>query len=692
METFTLVNLAAYSVQVLCIVTLASVMSWLLHIDAASVRYGYWRLILAVCLLLPLLQGRQMPVAAGGAPATGVDTQMGVAAVEGAATAASFDWTSMILPLLAAGAGARLLWIAVSLMRLRRLRRMGHCAPETELHTELQNIIGTRCEIRYVTRLHQPVTFGLWRPVILLPAGLAGRSEDIQRAVLSHELFHVKRRDWGWLLVEEAVCALLWFNPAVWWTVSSVQLAREVVVDELAVLATGRRRAYVEALMTFADETSLAPVAAFGGRRQLFNRIVALSKEVGMSSHRLVFTCGIMAAALAAGSWQAVTAFPLTGSEPQAVLQNSPGPLEQRANPITPENPVPRRVNYETPVYPAEARAAGARGNVTLMITLDELGRVAEARRVHLSMRSSNPPVTLTFSSSNIEDDKNFLINRSREQSDALRAIAAAFTDAAVRALQQWRYDPPAAGPISFPVTMTFSENQEGAGIEGAVASTAGSSGNFQVDGALRVGGNVRTPVKIRDVRPIYPPLAQAGQVSGMVIAEVRIGTDGLVEDARILKSIPLLDQAALDAITQWRFRPTLMNGRPVPVIMTVTVNFTLDKSQFVPREGIEVVPEPQGRATLSTQPVSPNRMPEVIKEVKPTYPADARAANLQGTVEVKATIGTDGKVTDVRVVRSIPMLDEAAIAAVRQWEFTPVPEPVAVDIELTFTTRRPAR
>jgi TonB family protein len=343
-------------------------------------------------------------------------------------------------------------------------------------------------------------------------------------------------------------------------------------------------------------------------------------------------------------------------------------------------------------MYPAEARAAGARGNVTLMITLDELGRVAEARRIHLSMRSSNPPVSLTLSSSNTEDEKNFLVNRSREQSDAVRAIAAAFTDAAVRAVQQWRYDPPAAGPISFPVTMSFSENHEAAGMEGAVASSAGSSSSVQVGGALRVGGNVRTPIKLRDVRPIYPPEAQAARVSGMVIAEVQIGADGSVEDARILKSIPLLDQAALDAITQWRFKPTLLNGRPVPVMMTVTVNFTLDKSQFVPREGIEVVPEPQGRAALSTLRVWPNRMPQLIKEVKPIYPAEARAANLQGTVEVKATIGTDGKVTDVRVVRSSPMLDEAAIAAVRQWEFTPVPEPVAVDIELSFTTRRQGR
>ena len=121
---------------------------------------------------------------------------------------------------------------------------------------------------------------------------------EVQRAVISHELFHVRRRDWAWLVGEELICALLWFNPAIWWAVSRVHDARELVVDELAVLATGRRRAYVEALMRFADETSLAPVAAFGGRRQLFHRIVMLSKERVMSSRRIVLTVGVMTLAL----------------------------------------------------------------------------------------------------------------------------------------------------------------------------------------------------------------------------------------------------------------------------------------------------------------------------------------------------------------------------------------------------------
>jgi protein TonB len=92
----------------------------------------------------------------------------------------------------------------------------------------------------------------------------------------------------------------------------------------------------------------------------------------------------------------------------------------------------------------------------------------------------------------------------------------------------------------------------------------------------VRVGGNIKAPQKVRDVRPVYPPIAQSARVQGIVIIEATIGPDGNVKDAKVLRSIPLLDQAALDAVKQWQFTPTLLNGVPVPVIMTVTVQFTL--------------------------------------------------------------------------------------------------------------------
>ena len=76
---------------------------------------------------------------------------------------------------------------------------------------------------------------------------------------------------------------------------------------------------------------------------------------------------------------------------------------------------------------------------------------------------------------------------------------------------------------------------------------------------------------------PVYPSIAQSARVQGVVIIEATIGPDGTVQNTRLLRSIPLLDQAAIDAVKQWVFTPTLLNGQPVPVIMTVTVQFQLN-------------------------------------------------------------------------------------------------------------------
>jgi TonB family protein len=92
----------------------------------------------------------------------------------------------------------------------------------------------------------------------------------------------------------------------------------------------------------------------------------------------------------------------------------------------------------------------------------------------------------------------------------------------------------------------------------------------------VRVGGNIQAPTKLRDVRPVYPIDAQVAKIQGVVIVEAIIDESGRVAQACVLRSIPLLDDPALNAVAQWEFTPTLLNGAPVPVIMTVTVNFTL--------------------------------------------------------------------------------------------------------------------
>jgi protein TonB len=85
-------------------------------------------------------------------------------------------------------------------------------------------------------------------------------------------------------------------------------------------------------------------------------------------------------------------------------------------------------------------------------------------------------------------------------------------------------------------------------------------------------------PRKIHDVAPRYPELAQRAGVDGVVIVEAVIAVDGTVRDARVLRSVALLDRAALDAVKQWRYAPTRLNGVAVPVIVTVTVRFRLQR------------------------------------------------------------------------------------------------------------------
>jgi periplasmic protein TonB len=94
--------------------------------------------------------------------------------------------------------------------------------------------------------------------------------------------------------------------------------------------------------------------------------------------------------------------------------------------------------------------------------------------------------------------------------------------------------------------------------------------------GPIRVGGSIDPPRKIASAPPVYPPIARAAGVQGIVVLEAVIAEDGTVSEVRVLRSQPLLDAAAVEAVRKWRFTPTLLNGQPVPVVMTVTVGFSL--------------------------------------------------------------------------------------------------------------------
>jgi TonB family protein len=264
----------------------------------------------------------------------------------------------------------------------------------------------------------------------------------------------------------------------------------------------------------------------------------------------------------------------VTAQEPRDTI----GPVEQKTNDVTPENPVPRRTTAVAAVYPEEMRKLGATAVVMFVATVDEAGRIAEIRKSGPGFERNNPLVLFAPGSA--------------PDAAVQKAAGEAFVQSAATALREWRYDPPAKGPISFAVTFNFTttstptaaQDTSGRKFGAPVPPTSGVIGGVvgglrppPVGGLqpVRVGGQIKPPTQTKKVQPVYPPEALAAKVSGVVILEAVIGLDGKVVNATVLRSVPLLDQAAIDAVTQWEYAPTLLNDAPVPIIMTVTVTFT---------------------------------------------------------------------------------------------------------------------
>lgn len=102
-------------------------------------------------------------------------------------------------------------------------------------------------------------------------------------------------------------------------------------------------------------------------------------------------------------------------------------------------------------------------------------------------------------------------------------------------------------------------------------------------DEPFRIGGGIRPPAKIVNADPVYPPEAREARVQGVVIMEVTLSPTGEVSDVEVLRSVPQLDEAAVAAVRQWRYEPTLVDGEPVPILLTVTVNFMLRDDEARP-------------------------------------------------------------------------------------------------------------
>jgi TonB family protein len=430
-------NLLAYSLQIALLVAAGTLFAYLSRLRAPRVALAYWQILLLSCLLLPVLQTWQRPTLATPLSVPGTPIPVpGTVAAPAVKAPIQLTYHGIAL-ILAAGVALRLIWLILGLLRLhlfcRKARWISKLPPAVR---EVQARLGIRAEVFFSQEIDSPVTFGIRRPTILLPITFDAMSESRQKAVACHELLHVRRCDWGFILLEGAVRSLFWFHPAVWWVAGRIHLHREQVVDHEVVRLTGDKQPYLDSLLEIAQARGrprAVPAPLFLREHHLVERVALLLKEVSMSRSRLIASLVGAAALLVCTGYLAAGWFPLAG--PPEITSDS------------------------TPVSPPQAPR--------------------------------------------------------RE--------------------------------------------------------------------AIRVGGNVQESKLLDKVEPVYPEMAKAARVSGRVILQVTVNEEGQVWDVKVLRGHPLLNEAAVSAVRQWRYAPTYLNGEPVPVLATVTVVFNVrDKNDLV--------------------------------------------------------------------------------------------------------------
>lgn len=357
-------------------------------------------------------------------------------------------------------------------------------------------------------------------------------------------------------------------------------------------------------------------------------------------------------------------------------VRDTVGPLEASATRSSPENPIPRRLSAPPAARVQEWKQFTGLGIVRFLVTLDTTGRIAEIRKV------LGP---------NVQQGSGPAIDPGTQ-----RAIADAIMKSAVASVSQWTYDPPRA-PITFMVSFTFPSGGDPTATQDPAPPLARGGGPPVSDlaaaaGAVRIGGRIKPPMQTKKVNPVYPLAAQLERVAGMVILEVIIGTDGKVRDGKVMRSVAFLDEAAIEAVRQWEYTPTELDGKLVPVVMTVTVSFNMDVGVNEPPLTVYAWPAAQGavRAGLG----GTVALPRQTKSARPDFPGKARSAGRTGgAVLLELLIGTNGKVTDVRVIRSSPLFDNEALETARKWEFEPtlvngVATPVVAPATMIFSPR----
>jgi TonB family protein len=365
---------------------------------------------------------------------------------------------------------------------------------------------------------------------------------DFQKAISCHELWHVRRNDWLFGLLEEVAVAVFWFHPALWWLASRIQLSREQVIDRLVLKTTGERKSYLDALLQIAlargrPELTFAPL--FLTKHHLTQRVALILTEVAMSRTRIATAVAVSFTLLALTGRLATRVFPLESPslavQQASLLTQAPGASATGTRTdsslaIRSEELSQKLVHKVNPVYPAEAKKQRVQGEVLLEVNVNAKGEVDNIR-----IMRGHP-----------------LLVR-----------------AALDSVKQWKYAPYVKDGVAVPVMSTVYVNFALSGPARPGDPPLGPT-------TIRLDTNVMAAKIVSRVEPVYPLEAKQKGIEGEVLFEISIDEQGEVTDVQVLGGNAILVEAAYEAVKQWRYTPVLLNGNPVRARTSVSIKFEL--------------------------------------------------------------------------------------------------------------------
>jgi TonB family protein len=497
------------------------------------------------------------------------------------------QWMPAIVLIWAVGVSLSSLHLAVSWLMVGIVRR-GASRLSREAQRQLA-VLAARLGIRRCVHIAEsahvavPTVMGWMRPLILVPAStLAGLSPKQLEAILVHELAHVRRHDYIVNVVQSVIETLLFYHPAVWWMSRRIRAERELCCDDLVVSTSGDRLTYARALAELEAHRLRTPA-------------LAVAANGGDLMHRITRLLGTAPADRSATSIGGVLAVLL--ALPLIVI----GQAAAGARPIVPEVSAPAVMSPPEPALPAtmppvdvsrsDREADRSVDSIqsrygTLVdryrsVVLALAAQNAQPREVVPSQPSQSPAPQQGSSVDEIGvliRETQALIRAGRLQEASalltqLEGLVARLPEAPRRPTSA----PPAPPPPPPAATPPVIERAGANSAQGVAASNGDTLNPLQAGAPLRVGGDIAPPTKIRDVRPIYPADAKDAGIQGVVILECVIDPNGNVADVKVLRGHPSLIDAAIQAVRQWQYTTTTFGGKPVSLLMTVTVNFTLE-------------------------------------------------------------------------------------------------------------------